>query len=63
MSKLCLEGIWKVSGGCLEDVVRVSSGHLDSVRKVFAMKVSKRFLEGVKGLPRICLEMFIFLTT
>ena len=47
----------------IEDAVRVSSGHLDSVRKVFGMKVSKRFLEGAKGLPRKCLEMFIFLTT
>ena len=59
----CLEGVWKVSGRCLmdvlkvfgkclEDVVRVSGRHLNSVWNESGMKVSRRFLECFRSLPR-----------
>ena len=51
-----------MSERCLEDDGRVSSGLLDNVWKESGMNIVRRFLKGVKRLPRKCLEVFIFLT-
>ena len=45
-------------GKCLEDVVRVSGGHLVSVWNESGMKVSTRFLECNRSLPRKCFKVF-----
>ena len=34
LSRMCLEGVWRMSGGFLEGIWMVSGGYLEGVRKV-----------------------------